>query len=313
MISKTACLWRVIRKENPMNKPILALKKLCCMALAVVLLVCAPASAFAAKAIVTSSSMKVYSAKNVVAGKLSRGTIVTVKSYSDGIAKISYKGKTGYAFLSSMDALKSTEVAVSGARVYKSASTGSASASIGKGTNVNVISTTGSWAKIERSGNIGYVKKNVLELYYDPDDAKTTSTSSTVTTSTSGASKADTVISAAKSKLGCEYVYGRSGPSAFDCAGLVSYAYRQVGISLSRSAYGQGYGKGDKVTYSELEPGDIVCFNTNESDGDEVDHTGIYLGSGRFVHASSAGGKVIISSMSSGYYKRVFSWGRRVL
>ena len=292
-----------------MNYANSAWKKLCCLALAVVLLALVPATALAdTRAIVTSSSMKVYSAKNVVAGKLSKGTIVTVKGSSSGIAKISYKGRTGYAFLSSLNTLKSTEIAVSGARVYKSASTSSASASISKGTDVYVISVSGSWAKIERSGNTGYVKKNVLELYYEPE---TTTTSTT--TSSSSSSKADTVISAAKSRVGCEYVYGKSGPSSFDCAGLVYYAYRQVGITLARSAYRQGYGKGTKVSYSELEPGDIVCFNTNETDSDLVDHTGIYLGSGRFVHASSAGGKVMISSLSSGYYKRVFSWGRRVL
>ena len=55
----------------------------------------------------------------------------------------------------------------------------------------------------------------------------------------------------------------------------------------------------------------MVCFDT-VSDSDACDHTGIYLGNGYFIHASSAAKKVILSSLSSGYYKRTFSWGRRV-
>ena len=63
---------------------------------------------------------------------------------------------------------------------------------------------------------------------------------------------------------------------------------------------------------SRLKRGDIVCMNTI-TDSDLSDHVGIYLGGGKFVHASSAAGKVIISSVTSGYYNRVFSWGRRIL
>ena len=55
-----------------------------------------------------------------------------------------------------------------------------------------------------------------------------------------------------------------------------------------------------------------MFFNT-VSDSDQSDHTGIYLGSGYFIHASSGGEKVVVSNLNSGYYNRVFSWGRRVL
>ena len=62
---------------------------------------------------------------------------------------------------------------------------------------------------------------------------------------------------------------------------------------------------------SELRRGDLVYFNTI-SDGDLSDHAGIYLGAGYFIHASSGQGKVVVSSLASGYYNQVFSWGRRV-
>lgn len=295
------------------------LRTACCALIVTAMAVIAPASALASfSAVVTSSSMRVYAARSVnsASATLPKGTVVTVKSYSDGVAKISYKGKTGYAKVSDMKAVESsgsstssstgtsTTVSVSGAKAYKSASTASQSVSVSKGTKVSVVSTSGNWAKVQRNGYTAWMQKSALALYASSSSSSSASSSST--------SKAEQVIAAAKAKQGCAYVYGKSGPSTFDCAGLVKYAFKQVGVSLSGSAKGQGYNAGTKVSYSQLKAGDIVCFDTVE-DSDLSDHTGIYLGGGQFIHCSSAAGKVIISSLSSGYYKRVFSWGRRVL
>ena len=83
---------------------------------------------------------------------------------------------------------------------------------------------------------------------------------------------------------------------------------------MESSAYSQGYDdtytKISKI--SELKRGDMVCFNTNDTDSDLSDHTGIYLGGGYFIHASSGAGLVIVSTLNSGYYKEAFSWGRRI-
>ncbi len=124
-------------------------------------------------------------------------------------------------------------------------------------------------------------------------------------------SKVEKIIAAARAQLGKPYVWGATGMSSFDCSGLTSYAFRQGGISLSRTAYAQGYGKGTKLTKSQLKRGDLVFFNTI-SDSDRCDHVGIYLGDNQFIHASSGGKRVMISSLS-GYYERNFSWGRCVL
>ena len=67
-----------------------------------------------------------------------------------------------------------------------------------------------------------------------------------------------------------------------------------------------------QLEMSELKRGDLVFFDT-VSDDDLSDHAGLYLGGGKFIHASSSAGKVIVSTLASGYYNRVFSWGRRVL
>ena len=133
--------------------------------------------------------------------------------------------------------------------------------------------------------------------------------------STVGKSNREIIVESALAQLGKPYVYANAGPDAFDCSGLVFYAYKQVGITLTRSAQTQGYSDGTKIeSIDDLKRGDIVCFNTVENDGDLSDHTGIYLGNGQFVHASSTGGKVVVSSISgNSYYVRAFSWGRRVL
>lgn len=144
-----------------------------------------------------------------------------------------------------------------------------------------------------------------------PAPSATPKPSSTPKPSNSSSSRADKVIAAAKAKLGRPYVLGAVGPSSYDCSGLTRYAYGKVGISLPHSAYQVGYRSGSKVSRDDLKRGDIVCFNT-VSDGDLVDHVGIYLGGGSFIHASSGQGRVVISSLT-GYYARAFSWGRSVL
>lgn len=127
---------------------------------------------------------------------------------------------------------------------------------------------------------------------------------------------ADEVIAYAKKYLGKPYVYGANGPDSFDCSGFTKFVFKKFGITLPRSAYDQGYKiNADRITsISELKKGDLVFFDTI-SDSDRSDHAGIYIGNGEFIHASSSssGRCVRISSLTSGYYNRVFSWGKRVL
>jgi peptidoglycan hydrolase-like protein with peptidoglycan-binding domain len=135
--------------------------------------------------------------------------------------------------------------------------------------------------------------------------------------SAEGKTKADKAIEIAKSKIGSPYVYATEGPDTFDCSGFTTYVMKQLGISLPRSAYNQGYDQyGVKITDREnLQPGDLVFFDTNNSDGDLSDHAGIYIGNGDFIHANSGySDAVCISNLdTSSFYKAAFSWGRRVL
>ncbi len=132
--------------------------------------------------------------------------------------------------------------------------------------------------------------------------------------SMSNAQKLEYVIYVAQQQLGKKYVFGAAGTSTYDCSGLTLYCFKQVGVSLQHSAYGEGYNSSHQKisSISGLRRGDLVFFNTI-SDGDQCDHVGIYLGNNYFIHASSGAGKVVVSNLASGYYNRVFSWGRRIL
>lgn len=90
--------------------------------------------------------------------------------------------------------------------------------------------------------------------------------------------RAAAAVSYAYAKLGSPYVWGATGPNAFDCSGLVQAAYRSAGISLPRTTYAQ-IDAGRRVSRSELQPGDLVFFYSG------ISHVGIYVGGGQMIHA----------------------------
>jgi cell wall-associated NlpC family hydrolase len=111
------------------------------------------------------------------------------------------------------------------------------------------------------------------------------------------------VVGIAMQYLGVPYVWGGSSPRGFDCSGLVSYVFAQIGVSLPHSSYAQ-FGMGTPVSISQLQPGDLVFFTG-------ASHVGIYIGGGQFIHAPHTGDVVKISSLS-GYYSANFAGGRRI-
>jgi len=105
-----------------------------------------------------------------------------------------------------------------------------------------------------------------------------------------GSSSGAGALQAALSKLGSPYVYGATGPNAFDCSGLTQWAFKQVGISIPRTAEAQA-GSGTPVSRDQLQPGDLVFFYS------PVSHVGIYAGNGNVVHASTEGQPVKVAPM----------------
>jgi cell wall-associated NlpC family hydrolase len=112
------------------------------------------------------------------------------------------------------------------------------------------------------------------------------------------------VVGIALQYLGTPYVWGASGPGAFDCSGFTSYVYAQVGVSLPHNAAAQ-YSYGAPVSRDQLQPGDLVFF-------DGLGHVGLYIGGGQFVHAPHTGDVVKISSMYDSWYSATYVGARRL-
>jgi len=104
-------------------------------------------------------------------------------------------------------------------------------------------------------------------------------------------------------------VYGAAGPNAFDCSGLVYYCYnRTTGKYVNRSAASLAY-NGTYVSKENLQPGDLVFFNSGTS---RIRHVGVYIGGGQFIHAPSPGQRVKYESLYSSYYVRGYVTARRL-
>lgn len=107
---------------------------------------------------------------------------------------------------------------------------------------------------------------------------------------------------------GVPYRYGMSSTRGSDCSGFTSLVYRSQGVKLPRTSRDQSR-IGQKVDRGGLSKGDLVFFKTNR--GTRINHVGIYIGNGKFIHASSGGGKVQVNSLSEGYYARRYATARR--
>ncbi len=191
--------------------------------------------------------------------------------------------------------------------------TGSADGSFGSATQAAVMAFQ-SAAGLSVDGVAGESTQSALYSDNAPMASAPSQPDSGDTGTSTNSAVAEKIIATAKKYLGCKYVYACEDPPYFDCSGLTQYVFKQYGYSLLRTAYQQGYNdQYPKVTIGQLRMGDLVFFNTNLTDGDMCDHTGIYIGNGDFIHASSSAGKVIISNLNSGYYNQRFSWGRRIL
>ena len=123
-------------------------------------------------------------------------------------------------------------------------------------------------------------------------------------------SKVKTVLQKALALLGTPYRWGGSDPDkGFDCSGLVGYVFRNaLGIELPRVSRDMAR-SGELVTdRTKLAAGDLVFFGRKG----RVNHVGIYVGEGRFVHAPSRGKDVTVSSLDQGYWSGRFMQARRV-
>jgi cell wall-associated NlpC family hydrolase len=116
--------------------------------------------------------------------------------------------------------------------------------------------------------------------------------SSPVTLTAASATVRTAAMGKALSKIGAKYRWGASGPDAFDCSGLVMWAYRASGESLPHSSEAMSH-VGTPVSKGDLQPGDLVFFYSGPS------HVAIYIGNGQIVHASNPSHPVKVADMGS--------------
>jgi len=277
----------------------------------VLLLAAAPVAASAAAAWINSSGARAY-ASNGRSAKIPKGASVNCVSVSGSWAKITYKGKACFVKLKYVT-LKSglTGYAKVNTPLYKSASTSSGKrGTIPKGTTLKVVGINGNYYQVtDTSYSVsGYVKAGSVSK------TKPVMTSSSSSSSSSGNkkyTKAERVVLLAKAQIGKPYAYGAEGASRYDCSGFAYYVYRNaVGVALERESAQQATDSRFSTirSLSSLKVGDLLCFKTS---GSIVDHVGVYIGGGKFIHASASAGKVLQSGFDS-YWQDAFVWAKRI-
>jgi cell wall-associated NlpC family hydrolase len=148
----------------------------------------------------------------------------------------------------------------------------------------------------------------VLTLLRIPVTAAPTTTAPTTTTvaTTTAPASVQPAIEAAQSAIGASYASGATGPSSFDCSGLMVYAFGKAGIALPRTSFAQ-FETGTEVGLAEIQPGDLVFFDTA---GAGASHVGIALSAETAISATTHG--VMEHPIATGYWGEHLIGARRV-
>jgi len=244
---------------------------------------------------------------STVISKISKGQEILIVEEQSEWTKIKLgTGIEGYIESSNNQFKKISDgfITHKGVNLRKNATTESDALHIlNTGDKVEIIDNLKDWTKVRINSNVGYVYSD----YISTDLNKSKSVSR-------GASRdIDSLVDIAKSKLGSPYVYGSTGPSSFDCSGFVYYSFNSsLGITLPRTSRDMSR-YGTQISKDELITGDLVYFDTNGG-LNGVNHVGIYLSDGDFIHASSGNNmKVMISSVDEKFYRNSYMGATRII
>jgi len=179
---------------------------------------------------------------------------------------------------------------------------------ISKGTKVEVLEKTNNWwVKVRYNGRTGYVDADFISISGGSGSGGGGSAP------VNNGGKADQIIDFAKSLMGkVTYKYGVRDTKnlVFDCSSFTQYVFDRYGVSLK---WGTRYQKdaGRAVSKSNLQKGDLVFFGTSSKS--TINHVGIYIGNGQFIHNKPSSNGVAIDNLNSGYWKDHYISARRVL
>jgi len=172
------------------------------------------------------------------------------------------------------------------------------------GTEMSIIGINNGWYKVTHGSNTGYIRSDLMKVLSGGSNSATSNPAPT--------SRGQQIADFAVGFVGHRYRWGKASPSeGFDCSGLVTYVMNQHGIRVTRYSAGQFRDNGTHVDKSNLQPADLVFFRRNGASS--VNHVGIYIGGGKFVHASNSRTGVIISDLNSANNVRTWAGAKRVI
>ena len=165
------------------------------------------------------------------------------------------------------------------------------------GTTVDILAQSEGWYEISFESNTAYISTEYVRI---------------IDNTLTGLQNAGiSIVDYAKAYLGTPYAYGGNTPSGFDCSGYVQYVMANFGITMPRTSTEQ-YSIGVRVDKSQLMIGDLVYFKYSASSY-RLNHVGIYVGDGNFIHSPVPGQSVKISSLTTGYFSNYYYGATRVL
>ena len=227
--------------------------------------------------------------------------VVIIEQTGSEWYKVIYNQTTGYMYAAYLDydPVKNVDLgngiaSGSSVNVRSTPSTaGAIVAAVPKGGAAKIIGFNSGWYKVEYKGVTGYIRSDLLRLEAAVDTDKMTQ-----------------LVAFAKQFIGTPYVWGGTTPKpGFDCSGFTQYVCKQFGVTINRIAVDQ-MKNGTKVSYNNLQIGDLVFFERTYNTSAAASHVGFYIGDGQFIHAANAGIK--ISSLSETYYASRYVGARRV-
>jgi len=177
-------------------------------------------------------------------------------------------------------------------------------ATLNRGDTAYIIGFNCGWYKVQYNGLTGYIRSDLMAL----TEAPKTNSQAKVGKAPVVVTVGDQAVNLAYDYLGVPYVWGGTSPKGFDCSGYTQYIYKQLGITLNRTA-AQQLKNGYSVT--NLQTGDLVFFTNTYSTSAAASHVGIYIGNNQFIHAANGGVK--ITSLDHEYYAPRYIGARRVV